>query len=216
MTDWLAHTPKEVVAKNFGVPVETLNSIPSKELYIFPGHLPGPLPENKGPHASRRRFTHQMLAQDPIKIPGGEVRITDTSNFPIAERVAAAHVLINPHAMREMHWHPNADEWSYFIRGHARVTIFASGGRARTFNYGPGDVGIVPKNFGHYVENMGDEPVEFLEVFRAPLFQDFSLNQWLGQSDRQMVLDHLKLGGKDAERFVGNLSREEVPVVSGN
>jgi hypothetical protein len=31
----------------------------------------------------------------------------------------------------------------------------------------------------HFVENIGDEPVEMLEVFRADKFQDFSLNQWL-------------------------------------
>lgn len=45
---------------------------------------------------------------------------------------------------RELHWHPNADEWSYFIRGSARVTIFASSSTARTFDYTAGDVGIVP------------------------------------------------------------------------
>lgn len=58
------------------------------------------------------------------------------------------------------------------------MTVFAAEGAARTFDYQPGDVGIVPKNMGHFVENVGDEDVEMLEIFRADEFRDFSLFQW--------------------------------------
>jgi len=31
-----------------------------------------------------------------------------------------------------------------------------------------GDVGIVPRNMGHFIENLSDdEPLEVLEIFRA-------------------------------------------------
>lgn len=38
LTDWLAHVPKSVVAKNFGLSdnLEAFDRIPEKELYIFP------------------------------------------------------------------------------------------------------------------------------------------------------------------------------------
>ena len=132
-----------------------------------------------------------MLAQEPVTTSGGKVRITDSKNFPISKTVAAAHAIIEPGAIREMHWHPNADEWSFFIKGRARVTIFAAEGTARTFDYVPGDVGIVPKNMGHFVENIGDEPIEMLEIFRADEFRDFSLFQWMGETPKRMVIDHL-------------------------
>ena len=32
---------------------------------------------------------------------------------------AAALVRIHPGGMREMHWHPNADEWLYIVAGEA-------------------------------------------------------------------------------------------------
>lgn len=48
---------------------------------------------------------------------------------------------------------------------------------ARTFDYMPGDVGTVPKNMGYYVENIGDEELEMLEIFEAPKFEDFSIEQ---------------------------------------
>jgi len=155
-----------------------------------------------------------MLAQDPVRVPGGKVRITDTSNFPITKTVAAAHVTINPAGIREMHWHPNADEWSFFIRGRARMTVFISGGSARTFDFCPGDVGIVPKSMGHYIENISDtEEVEMLEIFKAPRFQDFSLEQWLGKTPSKIVAEHVfKDDQKLAKGFVEGLSTEKETV----
>ncbi|HWX46489.1 MAG TPA: cupin domain-containing protein [Roseomonas sp.] len=34
-----------------------------------------------------------------------------------------------------MHWHPQADEWQYWIEGQGRMTVFASGSSASTFDY---------------------------------------------------------------------------------
>ncbi|KAK3363222.1 oxalate decarboxylase [Lasiosphaeria hispida] len=202
LTDWLMHTPRSVLAENFHLPPEVFDHIPKTEKYIFQGSLPGPIkdeePRGKFVKKSKYQFTHKMLDQEPHKTSGGEVRITDSKNFPISKTVAAAHVIIEPGALREMHWHPNADEWSFFIRGRARVTVFASSGTARTFDYTPGDVGIVPANMGHFVENIGDEPVEMLEVFRADEFRDFSLFQWLGETPQRQVADTLFAGDKEA------------------
>jgi oxalate decarboxylase len=40
ITDWFAHTPKDVLAKNFGVPASAFDRIPEKELYIFNAPMP--------------------------------------------------------------------------------------------------------------------------------------------------------------------------------
>ncbi|KAL2136475.1 hypothetical protein VTI74DRAFT_3494 [Chaetomium olivicolor] len=210
LTDWLAHTPKSVISKNFHLPPEMFDHIPQSEKYIFQGSSPGSIddafPKGKHVKKSKHSFTHRMLAQEPRNTTGGQVRITDSTNFPISTTVAAAHVVIKPGALREMHWHPNADEWSFFLRGRARVTVFGAEGNARTFDYVPGDVGIVPKNMGHFVENIGDEDIEMLEIFRADEFRDFSLFQWLGESPRKMVVDTLFKGEKEkGERFLEEL-----------
>ncbi|EAQ89458.1 hypothetical protein CHGG_06077 [Chaetomium globosum CBS 148.51] len=207
LTDWLAHTPRSVISKNFHLPPEVFAHIPPSERYIFQGSQPGSVddefPKGKYVKPSTQQFTHRMLAQEPKNTTGGEVRIADTRNFNVSKTVAAAHVLIRPGALREMHWHPNADEWSFFLRGRARVTVFGAEGTARTFDYQPGDVGIVPRNMGHFVENIGDEDIEMLEVFRADEFRDFSLFQWLGETPRRMVADTLFKGDKEAgEKFL--------------
>jgi oxalate decarboxylase family bicupin protein len=214
LTDWLAHTPKSVIAKNFNLAPEIFAHLPEGEKYIFQGSQPGSIdeekPSGKGVKKSKYKFTHKMLDQEPKKTSGGEVRITDSRNFPLSKTIAAAHAIIEPGAIREMHWHPNADEWSFFIKGRARVTIFASEGTARTFDYMPGDVGIVPRNMGHFVENIGDEPIEMLEVFRADEFRDFSLFQWLGETPKKMVIDHLFANDpKNGEKFWDKIKSAE-------
>lgn len=222
LTDWLAHTPKSVISKNFNLRPEIFEHLPKGEKYIFKGSVPGPIDEERprGSHVkkSRHRFSHKMLDQEPIKASGGEVRITDSKNFPISKTIAAAHAIIEPGAIREMHWHPNADEWSFFLRGKARVTIFASEGTARTFNYVPGDVGIVPANMGHFVENIGDEPLEMLEVFRADEFRDFSLFQWLGDTPQRQVADTLFADDPEAaEKFLKTINNPKPdPVVKSD
>ncbi|KAJ4413430.1 hypothetical protein N0V82_008553 [Gnomoniopsis sp. IMI 355080] len=221
LTDWLAHTPKSVVAENFHLSPEVFAHLPSSEKYIFQGSNPGTIDEERptGKHAkkSKYNFTHKMLAQDPLITSGGEVRITDSKNFPISKTVAAAHAIIQPGALREMHWHPNADEWNFFIRGKARITIFAAEGTARTFDYSPGDVGIIPRNMGHFVENIGDEPIEMLEVFKADEFRDFSLFQWLGETPQRLVADHLFKGDKEnADKFLASIKdAKKDPVTKG-
>lgn len=172
------------------------------------------MPDKHGIQKSKHRFTHKMLAQAPTKFDGGEVRITDTRNFPLSKTVAAAHVTIKPRGLREMHWHPNADEWSFFIKGSARITIFASSGKARTFDYTAGDVGIVPRTMGHYVENISDtEEVEFLEIFKADKFEDFSLEQWLGNTPARLVSEHLfKQDPALGKKFTDELRATKSPV----
>ncbi len=53
----------------------------------------------------------------------------------------------------------------YYLRGQARMTVFNTGPKATTTDIRPGDVGVVRKSLGHYVENTGSDVLQFLEVF---------------------------------------------------
>jgi oxalate decarboxylase len=212
ITDWFAHTPKEVLAKNFGVAESDFAGIPTHERYIFPVKVPGPLASDKvsDPHGRLpQKFSHRLLAQEPLKTSGGTARIVDSRNFPAASTIAAALVEVEPGAMREMHWHPNNDEWQYYIEGSGRMTVFASEGKARTFDYLAGDVGYVPFAMGHYIENTGDTPLRFLELFKSPRFLDVSLNQWMALTPPELVQAHLNLN----PTVMGALRKQKWPVV---
>ncbi len=97
-----------------------------------------------------------MIKMEPMKMKFGTVRIMDSTNFPASKTIASALVEVEPGGMRELHWHPNSDEWQYYISGQARMTVFASSGEAQTFDYQAGDVGSIPRAMPHYVENTGN------------------------------------------------------------
>ncbi|MDB4898164.1 MAG: oxalate decarboxylase [Firmicutes bacterium] len=197
ITDWFAHTPRDVLAENFGVPESAFEKIPPEERYIFQAEVPGPLRTQRvaDPYGTvPQSFTHRLLAQEPIISPGGTVRIVDSTNFPVSTRIAAALVEVEPGGMREMHWHPNNDEWQYYLSGEARMTAFAAEGTARTFDYRAGDVGYVPFGFGHYIQNTGPQTVWFLEMFASNRYADVSLNQWMALTPREMIQETLHVG----------------------
>ena len=76
------------------------------------------------------------------------------------------------------------------------MTVYASSGMARTFDYRAGDVGYVPFAMGHYVENTGNETLTFLEMFKSSYFADISLNQWMALTPHELVKEHLNLDDK--------------------
>ena len=109
LSDWMAHTPHDVVAKNFGVGQQALQRMPTKELFIFQAEVPGPLADDQriaagslGP--SPIDFAFRTLQHAPAKRnKSGEVRIIDSSSFKAATQVAAAVVTLRPGGLRELH-----------------------------------------------------------------------------------------------------------------
>ncbi|WP_239616558.1 oxalate decarboxylase family bicupin [Cohnella mopanensis] len=213
ISDWFAHTPKEVLSANFGVPQSAFQSIPSGQVYIYQDEVPGSIKSQEidSPYGTvPQSFKYQLLAQKPIKTPGGSVRIVDSSNFPISKTIAAALVEVKPGAMRELHWHPNNDEWQYYLTGQGRMTVFAGNGTARTFDYRAGDVGYIPFALGHYIQNTGNQTLWFLEMFKSDRFVDMSLNQWMALTPRELVQSNLHVGPE----LLDALRKEKWSVVS--
>jgi oxalate decarboxylase len=210
LSDWLAHTPKHVLGKNFGIDATSLSELPHKELYIFPAPKPGELGADKksGAGPVPTSLSHRFHEQAPQRFDGGSIRIADSKVFPASKTVAAVLVELDPGALRELHWHPTADEWQYYIEGEGRMTVFGAEQKARTFDYRAGDVGYVPFAMGHYIENTGSNPLRFFEIFKSDHYADMSLNQWLALTPRALVEAHLKL---DISR-VSQIQTDKIPI----
>jgi oxalate decarboxylase len=196
LSDWFRRIPSDVLAKNFGVPASNFADLPNPEkLYIFKADKPGPLANDRMAGVAQvpaaATFTHRMMAQDPVRTKSGTVRITDSTVFKASTTIAAALVEVSPGGMRELHWHSNTNEWQYYLEGQARMGVFAANGQARTFDFMAGDVGYVPFAMGHYIENTGTTPLRFLEMFKSDRYADFSLNQWMALTPKQLLESHL-------------------------
>jgi oxalate decarboxylase len=199
ITDWLTHTPKEVLAKNFNVPESTFNNVPKRELFIFQTGLPGDLKQERDQAAAGtglvpKSFDFKASTMKPTKITrGGEVKIIDSKIFPVTP-ISAAIVTLKPGGLRELHWHPNSDEWQYYVTGKGRMTVFIAGASARTMDFEEGDVGYVLQSHPHYIENTGDTDLVFLEMFKSDHYEDVSLAEWMAHTPHLLVDQHLGVG----------------------
>src|SRR5438046_6351529 len=112
-------------------------------------------------------FAIRTMEMPPTKATkSGEIRIVDSGKFKVST-TAMAMVTLHPGGLRELHWHPNADEWQYFVSGKGRMTVVATGNKARTMDFQAGDVGYVEKTLLHYIENTGDTDLAFLEMSKS-------------------------------------------------
>lgn len=214
LSDWFKHTPKEVLAKNFGVPESTFDNLPKERLYIFQGENPRPLAEEQkqaaeGTGAIDDRFIFSTSAMPVTKqTAGGEVKIVDQKNFPVTH-IASALVTLKPGGLRELHWHPLSDEWQYYVSGQGRMTVFDSGNKARTMDFRAGDVGYIEISRPHYIENTGTEDLVFLEIFPTGTYQDITAAQWLAHTPLRLMNAHLGTG----EAFLEGIAKEKAVVV---
>ncbi len=207
ISEFVAHVPPEVLTKNSRLTPSDIAKLPKEQLYIFPSTIPGSLAADRAAIGGSRvqaprQYTFKMGSMAPtIKSAGGEVRIVDSRNFPVNTSIAAGLVRLKPGGLRELHWHPNAAEWQFWLAGSGRMTIVMPEGRARTMDFNANDVGFVPAVAGHYIENTGTTDVVFLEMFKAPQFLDFSLNNWIGRMPPQMAMAHLNLDESALKRI---------------
>jgi oxalate decarboxylase len=173
--------------------------------------VPGALSSDRiqGATAVPQTLSYRMMAQQPVQTKSGTVRIVDSRIFPASTTIAAALVEVNPGGMRELHWHPNTDEWQYYIEGEGRMGVFGASGQARTFDFRAGDVGYVPFAMGHYIENTGSQPLRFLEMFKSSYYADLSLDQWIALTPPELVEAHLRLD----RQTMAALRKEKKPVV---
>lgn len=212
ISELLSHMPRDVLSANFGCDEEVFDVIPEKEVYIIDGGDPGTIASQtvKSPYGKvPNTYKHELINVKPIKGEGGSIRILDHENFPACSTIAAALVEVEPGAMREIHWHSNADELQYYIKGKARMTVFKPGPKARTFNYQAGDIGYIPVGDFHYVQNIGNEKLVFLEIFKSDHFSDISLAQWMAMTPKEVVKSILNL----SDEFLDNIKKESCPIV---
>ncbi|KAI0846753.1 Bicupin, oxalate decarboxylase/oxidase [Daldinia vernicosa] len=217
-TEMLMRTPVSVWAKDLQTDVSSFDDIPDAEKYIFNG-TPAPaniseqnITSSAGALWGPSGYTYHWSQQEFHNTTGGSVKILDPATFPVAEMFSAALVVLEPGAMREVHWHTESDEWSYFLQGSARITIYAAPASSQTFDFTAGDVGYIQKSAGHYIENTGTEDVIFLEVLQAKKFSDISAAQWLALTPRQIIKDTLNL----SDAVLDAIPKEKTLIKPGN
>lgn len=183
ITDFVAQMPPEVSAQSLNLTLEQVGRLPKGEVYFAQGEVP-----DDHSHLSAYRSqatlltTHRypLQAQEPRRAPGGGIqRVVTAKEFPISTTMAGAVLEIQPGAMREMHWHPNADEWQYYLEGKAEMGVFLAQGSKVIDQYNAGDVGYAPMGTGHYIKNIGNTLLRVLIGFNDGEYQAIEMSEWI-------------------------------------
>ncbi|KAH6960209.1 hypothetical protein HG530_008031 [Fusarium avenaceum] len=213
--DWINHTPKDILAKNFGVDPSVFENVTSPNPYILKADVAKKNVTNgpAGTLSGNSSFVYRTFEHEPEKIggTGGKFYKIDSTNFPASKTLAATFVVLKPGGLRELHWHPNAEEWLYFHKGQAKATVFIGNAAARTFDFSAGDTAAFPDNSGHYIENTSkDEDLVWIEVYKSDRVADISLTQWLALTPPEIVAQTLNV----SISFVESLKKEKQVLIA--
>jgi oxalate decarboxylase len=200
ITDWIAHAPREAVAASLGVPAADLEGVPDHEVYM----AVGPAPAAQAPSSIRpaaEGFRYPLGAAEPRRFPGGAIRTVSSLELPISRTMTGVLLDLEPGAVREMHWHPNSDEWQYWVAGSGRMSVFASSGKSSVVELEAGDVAYAPMGYGHAIENTGSDPCRLVVVFNSGIYEEIGLSSWLAANSDQLVATNLGLPPEVVARF---------------
>src|SRR5436305_15220435 len=67
-------------------------------------------------------FRFRLGGVTPKSWDGGWAKEATVAEFPVSQTLAGVLMSLAPGALRELHWHANAAEWAYVIKGRGRVT----------------------------------------------------------------------------------------------
>jgi oxalate decarboxylase len=202
ITDWVSLTPKDMLAENFGVPAAFFERMPKGETYIMSGPV---IPESRAKETLLPpALTHKYALMDlPPRIDtrGGQLRLATQKEFPMSKSMSGGVMTLKPGAIREMHWHPNANEWHYYLSGMAEVALFGSGGRGKVKQFVPGDVAYMPAGYGHAIRNTSNVDVEIVITFDSGDYQEISLSDWMAASPNYLLSNNFGVGESDFAQF---------------
>ncbi len=213
LTDWFTHTPKEVLAKNFGVPESTFDNVPKKSSSSSATDLPRPLEEEQkaaaeGTGSIDNKFLFKASAMKPTRVrAGGEVRIIDNKNFP--SRISRpAIVRLKPGGLRELQLASTLDEWQYYVSGKGRMTVFEAGGKRE-----PSTSRKATSDTSRCRDRITSRTWEpkiscFWRSFQSGPTRTSRQGEWLAHTPARLVNEHLKTG-KDSPN---KLPKEEAVI----
>src|SRR5579872_3098964 len=141
-------------------------------------------------------FRYSMEDQKGKVTEAGSAKEATIKQLPISKGLAGVSMRLKPGGMRELHWHANAAEWAFVIKGRVRTTVIGPDGTSETNDFDPGDVWYFPRGHGHAVQNLGKEEAHFILVFDDGGFSEyrtFSITDWLGHTPASVLSKNLGL-----------------------
>ncbi len=193
ITDWIDLTPKDMLARNFGITQAAFDSFPKGETYIQSGPV---LPASQAIDAPwPRESTHKFALLKDVRsrrdFDGGTFNVATVDEWPISATMSGGLMVIKPGQMKELHWNPNANEMQYYLKGAGQVALFGSGGRGKVADVKAGDTAYIPAGYGHAMVNTGTEDLEMVQTWDAGKFEEITLKHWMETAPKYLLSNNM-------------------------
>jgi oxalate decarboxylase len=212
ISDWMSRYDTQALSQAFGMPTDAFAQIPKAETYIMQGDvLPIDGPQARSAEELDRARTHRfpLMAQKPrVSTSGGALYVASSKEFPMSTTMTGLFLKLKPGAMHEPHWHTDANEWHYVLKGRTRVTLFAPDKRVAVAELSPGDCAYIPHNCGHSIQNIGPDDAEIVGVLDSSIYHESSLSDWLAKAPRHLLANNFGL----PENAVVNFDKERAVI----
>lgn len=202
LTDWMSRMEPALLAKATGAPEAVVRAMPEGETYIMQGPVVSLSQAAAREEALDPARTHRYAlakARPIAQSDGGVLRVASAREFPKSAAMTGFRLTLEPGAIQTPHWHPNANEWLYLVKGRAKIGLFSPDKRMGGADLGPGDCAYIPRACGHVIESTGAEPCEIVGALDNGAYVESSLSQWLAQAPRHLLAANLGLPEAAAE-----------------
>ncbi|QES88437.1 cupin domain-containing protein [Rhizosphaericola mali] len=212
ITDFVSSVPSAIAAQSLGLTEAQVKTLYQGEAYFAQCEIPtnaNGLLTQREKQELITMHKYPLHAQTPRIFEGGFQRVVTQNDFPISTTICGSLIEIMPGGLRELHWHPNADEWQYFLEGTAEVGVFLAQGHFVKDEYEAGDLGYAPMGAGHYIKNTGNTVLKVLVGFNSGHYQSVDLSEWIAQNPKDIIQGNFGISDetyaalpKKAKRFI--------------
>lgn len=123
-----------------------------------------PLKNAPGDIASQYKFNIEGSGK-PVLTKGGYVQLGTQASLPVLEGLGILGFGLNPKGIVEPHWHTNAGELVYIVKGKTRITVLSPDGTVDALDVNAGQGAFAPASHFHNIENVGPDAVEVIAFF---------------------------------------------------
>ncbi len=113
---------------------------------------------------SRFKFNVAMSSK-PVLTAGGYLQLATKTNLPVLNGLGILRFGLNPKGIVEPHWHTNAGELVYIVKGRTRITVLSPDGKVEALEVSGGEGAFAPASHFHNIENIGSDEVEVVAYF---------------------------------------------------
>lgn len=118
---------------------------------------------------------------------GGYLQVGTKSALPVLQGLGILGFGLNPKGIVEPHWHTNAGELVYIVKGKTKITVLSPDGTVNVMEVNGGEGAFAPASHFHNIENVGSEDVEVIAFFSHEQPDYIGIGEVIGACSNELL-----------------------------